>query len=99
MPLLRQLVGGLGISTSASSGDLRLMIDRKLTEASRDAQHTQVVLREVEHGTHISLQDETGIFSEFAPPELESAPKVDSSEGKDDPIETGPQIVFFRAES
>ena len=45
-------------------------------------------------------QDETGIFSEFAPPELESAPEIDSSEGKDDPIETGPQIFFseLRAE-
>ena len=36
------------------------MIEGKLTEAGRDLLRTQVVLREVEQGTHISLQDESG---------------------------------------
>ena len=53
----------------------------------------------MEHGSHISLQDKTGIFSEFAPPELEPVPEVDSSQCKDDPIETESEFVSeLRAE-
>ena len=66
--LLRQLAGGLGVPASASQGDLLTLIEGKLEEASHDPLHTQVVLREVEGGTHISLQDETGVFEEIDPP-------------------------------
>ena len=62
MLLLRQLAEGLGVPTTASQEDLRSMIEGRLMEADRDPRRTQVVLREVGQGTHISLQDESGFF-------------------------------------
>ena len=77
--LLRQLAGGQGIPTSASQGDLRPMVEAKLTEDGRDPLHTQVVLT---GGTHISLQDESGVFHEveLEPPEVENPLSSDSEE-------------------
>ena len=89
--LLRQLAAWLGVPTTASQGDLRPLIEGKLTEVGRDPLHTQVLLREVEHGTHMSLQDETGVFSEFEPPEPLPS---DASEGEDDEdLGTEPEVV------
>ena len=59
VPLLRQLAEGLGVPTTASQDNLRSMIEGRLMEADRDPLRTQVVLREVGQGTHISLQDES----------------------------------------
>ena len=51
-------VAEAGVPTTVSQGDLRPMIEGRLMEADRDPLRTQVVLREVGQGTHISLQDE-----------------------------------------
>ena len=67
VPLLRQLAEGLGVPTTASQDDLRSMIEGRLMEADCDPLRTQVVLREVGQGTHISLQDESGVFQEIEP--------------------------------
>ena len=37
------------------------MIEGKLTEGSQDPRRIQVLLREAENRTHVSLQDETGV--------------------------------------
>ena len=71
------------------------LIEGKLEEASHDPLHTQVVLREVEGGTHISLQDETGVFEEIDPPELEDPP---SSELGSEEEEDGSEVAALRAE-
>ena len=100
-PLLRQLAGGLGVPTTASRGDLYPMIEGKLTEAGRDPLRTQVVLREVDRGIHLSLQDETGVFSEFEPPQPEDLPPPDSSggEGGEESEPEVPELVVeLRAE-
>ena len=47
--------------TTALASDLRPMIEGKLTEGSQDPRHIQVLLREAENGTHVSLQDKTGV--------------------------------------
>ena len=45
------------------------------------------MLRSVAHGTHLSLQDETGVFAEYKPPEPPEPPTHDApedgGEGKD----------------
>ena len=62
--------------TNASQADLCPMIEGKLTEAGRDPLHTQVVLCRVAQATYPSLQDETSIFSEVDPLELEDPPST-----------------------
>ena len=77
------------------------MVEGKLTGADRDPLRTQVVLREVDCGTHISLQDETGVFSEFEPPQPEDLPPPDSSggEGGEESEPEVPELVVeLRAE-
>ena len=62
------------------------MIEAKITEDSRDSLRTQVVLREVAGGFRISLQDESGLFQEFEPPERWDPPASESSsESEDEP--------------
>ena len=94
--LLKQLAGGLGVPTSASAGDLRPMIEGRLTEAGHNPLRTQVVLREVEGGTHISLQDESGVFHEFEPPEPEDLPHARLSESEGEP--ESETLLALRAE-
>ena len=74
---LRQLAEGLGVPSGASHGDLLSMIKGTLSEEGHDPLQTQVVLRTVEHGVHITLQDETGVFKEIEPPDPEESPPVD----------------------
>jgi len=82
------------VPAAASQGDLLMLIEGKLTEAGRHPLHTQVVLREVAGGTHINLQDETGVFESINPPVVE-----DRSEGEsDESEEEGPKVVALRAE-
>ena len=92
-PLLRQMATGLGVPSAAPAGDLRPIIEGKLTEAGHDPLRTQVVLREVEGGTHIDLQDEMGVFVEIEPPEPESPPAVESDREEDDT-----DVAAFKAE-
>ena len=56
------------------------MIEAKLTEDGRDPLRTQVVLQEVAGGFCISLQDESGVFQEFDPPEHHPTASESSSE-------------------
>ena len=56
--LLRQLAEGLGVPSTASQGDLRPMIEGKRSDGGHDPLRTQVVLREVERGTLLCLQDD-----------------------------------------
>ena len=95
--LLRQLAGGLGLPTTASSDDLRTLIEGKLTEAGRDPLHTQVVLREHERGTHMSLQDETGVFHEFDPPEADDPHGSELSDVEEEE-EDSEAVVALRTE-
>ena len=98
--LLRQLAGGLGVPTAASPADLCSMIEGKLTEDGRDPLSTQVVLHSVKHGTHL-LQDETGVFREFEPPEQEDSSHLDSTpeerSGAEE-LEETELVVALRAE-
>ena len=95
--LLRQLAGGLGVSTTAPSDDLRTLIEGKLTETGRDPLRTQVVLHEEERGTHLSLRDETGVFQEFDPPQPDDPHRPEPLEVKD--VEGGSEtVVALRTE-
>ena len=67
--LLQQLEGGLGVATTALSDDLHTLIEGKLAEAGRVPLHTQVVLRQEERETHMSLRGERGVFQEIDSPE------------------------------
>lgn len=71
---LKQLAGALGIPRAASSEDLRAMIEGKLTDDGRDPLRIQVVLRTVERGVHMTLQDEMGVFMEIEPPTVDAHP-------------------------
>ena len=96
---LKQLVQGLGVPSDASQGDLLSMIEGKLAEAGRDPLRTQVLLRTVEQGVHISLQDETGVFEEIEPPEPEDPPLVDPPHDGEEGEEEEPAVVTqLRAE-
>lgn len=53
--LLRQLAVGLGVPSTASQGDLCLIIEGKLSEAGHEPLPTQVVLQEKVRSTLISL--------------------------------------------
>ena len=97
MPLLRQLAEGLGVPTTASQEDLRSMIEGRLMEADRDPLRTQVVLREVGQGTHISLQDESGVFQEIEL--LDPGETLHPSLSESEEEESEPEIVAsLRAE-
>ena len=91
VPLLRQLAEGLGVPTAASQEDLRSMIEGRLMEADRDPLRTQVVLREVGQGTHISLQDESGVFQEIEP--LDPGETLHPSLSESEEEESEPEMV------
>ena len=102
--LLRQLPGLLGLPTTALSVDLRTLIEGKLTETGRDPLHIQVALREQECGTHMSLQDETGVFHEFVPPQADDPHRSEPSnveeeeEGSETVVALGTEVDQFRRE-
>ena len=98
--LLRQLAAGLGVPSAASLGDLHTMIEGKLSEGGHDPLRTQVVLREVERGTLVCLQDESGVFREIEPPEPDDPEdSVHSSLSEEEEEELKPEVVAsLRAE-
>jgi hypothetical protein len=98
--LLRQLAAGLGVPSTASQGDLRPMIEGKLSDDGHNPLRTQVVLREVELGTLVCLQDEAGVFREIEPPEPDDPEdSLHSSLSEEDEDESEPEIVAsLRAE-
>ena len=69
------------------------MIEGKLAKAGRDPLRTQLLLPTVEHGVHISLQDETGVFEEIEPPEPEDPPLVDPPHNGEEGEEEEPAVV------
>ena len=77
------------------------MIEGKLTEEDRDPLRTQVVLHEVEGGTLVCLQDESGVFREIEPPELDNPedPQTSLEREEEDKDETESEVVaMLRAE-
>ena len=66
--LLKQLADGMGLPISGSLDSVRQLIDGKLEELGRDPRNVQVILQEHgSQGTHISLQDEEGVFLRVEP--------------------------------
>ena len=60
---LQQLAQALELPTSASSDDLRVMVEEKLRAMDRNPLNTQVVMDLQEEGTeNLSLQNEEGQF-------------------------------------
>ena len=61
---LRKLAKALGVPMSATTEDLRLMIDGKLAEIYKEPQNVQVVIDDAGEGgvECLGLQDETGVF-------------------------------------
>ena len=54
----------------------------------------------MEHGVHITLQDETGVFKEIEPPEPEEPPPVDPPRDEDGEEDGEPAVVAgLRAEA
>ena len=78
-PRLRLLAGALGAPSAASPEDLRAIIEGKLTDDGRDPLRIQVVLRTVEQGVHMTLQDEMDVFMEIEPPTVYVHPPDGSS--------------------
>ena len=89
--VLRQLVGGLGVPSSASQGDLLSMIEGKLLDAGRDPLRTQVALYPEGRGIHIHLLDEMGTFEEIKPSEPEDPPPEDNLSSEESDV--GPAVV------
>ena len=68
---LQQLAQALKLPTSASSDDLRVMVEEKLRAMDRNPVNTQVVMDLQEEGTeNLSLQDEEGQFLHVTSPVL-----------------------------
>ena len=68
---LQQLAQALELPTSASSDDLRVMVEEKLRAMDRNPFNTQVVMDIQEEGTeNLSLQDEEGQFLHVTSPAL-----------------------------
>ena len=68
---LQQLAQALELPTSASSDDLRVIVEEKLRAIDRNPFNTQVVMNLQEEGTeNLSLQDEEGQFLHVTSPVL-----------------------------
>ena len=77
------------------------MIEGKLSEGGRDPLRTQVVLCEVEAGTLMCLQDESGVFQEIEPPPepVDPVDSVPPGSFEEDEKESEPEIMAsLRAE-
>ena len=59
---LRRLAVALGVPSSGSPADIRLIIEGKLTELGREPQNVQVVMEEGTPTAGLRLQDESGTF-------------------------------------
>ena len=59
---LRRLAVALGVPSSGSPADVRLIIEGKLTELGREPQNVQVVMEEGTPTAGLRLQDESGTF-------------------------------------
>ena len=65
--ILRQLASRLGVATTASAGDLKLVIEGKIAEIGKDPANVMVTLTNVEGGVHVSLEDDSGVFHSAEP--------------------------------
>ena len=92
---LRQLGAALDVPATASSEDLRAMIEGKLVETGRDPLRTQVVMQTVERGDHMTLQDETEPFLEVEPPTVEDPPPNSLPESSEETAT--PDVAMVRA--
>ena len=75
-----QLASRLRVPITTLASDLRPRIEGKQTEGGWDHLRIQVLLWDAENGTHMTLQDDTGVFGEFEPPDPEDSPPSDISE-------------------
>lgn len=98
--LLKQLARGLDVPATASPEEVRQLIEGKLAELGRDPRNVQVILRQVDQGTQVGLQDNEGVFLEVAqaPPDRER-PAAGTEEGAKDRKEGGPRRARARAGS
>ena len=66
MANLKALAGALGVPTTASANDIRLMIGDKVEEMGKDQQNVEVVLDDpvpdANQYSRLSLHDEEGVF-------------------------------------
>lgn len=85
--LMKQLTRAMGVPTAASGDDLWQPISGKLEEQGRKPMNVQVVLKEVEGGMHLSLQDEDGGLLEAAPPTPDELP--DEMSGEESSVDGG----------
>ena len=71
-------------------------IEGKLRDSGHDPLQTQVVLREMERGTQINLQDDTEVFQESDPPIIEevAADKTPTSNDEEEEVD----VAALRAE-
>ena len=74
---LRSLGKALGLPMSGSVGDLRLMIEGKITELGRDPRNVQVALSRDKDERSFTLSDHEGVF-------LAVNPESDEPEEQDD---------------
>ena len=95
--LLKQLAAELGVPTSASYDDLRLMISGKLEEVGREPMNVQVVLRKSDEAITVSLRDVEGIFLVAKPlgHDEESEGRVDGS-GEQDDVHEGDSVETLK---
>lgn len=96
---VQQLARTLELPTTASSDDIRQMIDGKLTEMGHEPPNVQVVVqREVEGGrAYLYLQDASGVFLESEPDPEPSAhgteKEAETGEEEADEVETLKQAL------
>lgn len=91
---LRRVGRAMDVPTTASTDEVRVMIEAKLTELGREPRNVQILL---EPSSKISLQDESGEFLVVEPELVEERPATQedgtlSSDEEDleDDIETHP---------
>ena len=79
--LLKQLAAALDVPTTATTEDLRRLINGKLTDLGREPMNVQVVLQRSSKGTTLTLRDVGGDFMEAKPVESESEDDGDGEGG------------------
>lgn len=68
---VKAIATSMGLSTRASTDEVRQMVDGRLSEDGREPRNVQVVVQEPREGTdseivvHLFLVDETGVFEEI----------------------------------
>ncbi len=72
--LLKQLAGDLEVPATASSDEIRQLIEGKLSELGHDSRNVQVLVQDTGSGTHLGLQDGHRVFLEVEPVSTEDVP-------------------------